>query len=243
MSRNMLTKAISYKNVHVAVAKAGNKTRAKNVARFFKTGPGQYGEGDIFVGLTVPMSRVIAKEYRDIPLPEIKKLLASKIHEERLIALLILTSRFSSSSPAQQKSIVDLYLNNTKNINNWDLVDLSASQIVGNYLQGKSIALLKKLALSSNLWERRIAIVSTFAFIRKGEYTATLTIATLLLNDTHDLIHKAVGWMLREVGKRASKEALLGFLNDHAKTMHRTMLRYAIEHFNPKERLLYMHMK
>ncbi len=240
MSRNMLIKAISYKNVHVAVAKAGNKTRAKNVARFFKTGPGQYGEGDMFVGLTVPMSRVIAKNYKDLSLADIKKLLASKIHEERLIALLILTSRFSSSSPAQQKSIVDLYLNNTKNINNWDLVDLSASHIIGNYLQGKSIALLKKFALSPNLWERRIAIISTFTFIKKGDYKPTLTISTLLLNDTHDLIHKAVGWMLREVGKRASKEALCGFLNDHAKTMPRTMLRYAIEHFNPKEKFYYM---
>jgi len=243
MSRNMIKNTLSLSNLRLAVAKAGNKTRAQNVARFFKTGPGQYGEGDIFVGLTVPMSRVIAKEYRDLPLPEINKLLTSKIHEERLIALLILNSRFSNSSLAQQKSIVDLYLKNTKNINNWDLVDLSASQIIGNYLQGKSIALLKKLALSSSLWERRIAIVSTFAFIRRGKHKETIIISKLLLNDTHDLIHKAVGWMLREVEKRASKEALLGFLNDHAKTMPRTMLRYAIEHFNPKERLFYMHMK
>ncbi len=227
-------------NIRTAIQKSSNKKRALGSARFFKTGPGQYSEGDIFIGLTVPQSRDIALQFSHLSITDIKKLLSSKIHEERLIALLILARQFQQGNAIEKKAIYNFYIAHSKYVNNWDLVDLSADKIVGEYLQNKSQSILPKLAKSKNLWERRIAIVATFAFIKKGNYTITFKIAEILMHDNHDLIHKAVGWMLREVGKRVSTTQLKIFLNIHAATMPRTMLRYAIEHFSAIERKKYL---
>jgi 3-methyladenine DNA glycosylase AlkD len=210
-----------------------NPQRAKLVAHYFKTGKGEYGEGDVFIGLTVPQIRMIAKKYRELPLGEVEKLLHNPIHEYRLTALIILTQR------ALTKEIVDLYLKNTKYINNWDLVDLSSHEILGSYLLDKPRKILYKLAKSKNIWERRIAVISTFAFLRKNDFSDSLALAGILLHDSHDLMHKAVGWMLREVGKRDEK-MLVDFLSTHYKTMPRTMLRYAIEKFDEKRRRAYL---
>ena len=226
---------------------SGDPGRAKILSSFFKTGKGQYGEGDVFLGITVPEQRKIAKKYTLLTLKQIKELLQSKIHERRLTALLILVEQYKLAQRTkelkQQKAIVDFYLQHTEYVNNWDLVDLTADKILGQYLldKKKERDILLKLSNSSILWERRIAIVATFAFIRNHEYTFTLRIAERLLDDTHDLIHKAVGWMLREVGKRdlIVEEK---FLEKHAHTMPRTMLRYAIERFNKKKRNEYMNM-
>lgn len=218
------------------VRRLANPQKAKILARFFKTGPGQYGEGDIFLGLMVPQSRLISKKYQDLPLSDIQKLLNSKIHEERTIALAILVHQY----PQNPKQIYNFYLTNTKDINNWDLVDISAPKIVGEYLLDKPIDILFKLAKSKNLWERRIAIISTFAFIAKGNPQPTLKMSKMLLKDKEDLIHKAVGWALREVGKRCGKKVLTDFLGSHLKLLPRTSLRYAIEKFPPQLRLRYL---
>lgn len=217
-----------------------NREKAVILAGFFKTGKGEYGEGDIFAGLTVPQSRVLAKKYRNLSFGEIRELLRSKIHEERLIALLILVDNFKLGSIMGKKKIVDFYLKNTKFVNNWDLVDLSADKIVGDYLIGRDKSALLRLANSKNLWERRIAIIATYQFIKvKKEFDWTFKIAEVLLSDKHDLIHKAVGWMLREVGKR-NQEAEEKFLSKFYKIMPRTTLRYAIERFGPEKREFYM---
>lgn len=271
-----------------------NPEKAKNLARFFKTGQGEYGEGDIFLGITVPEQRALVKKYQNLNLNDCQKLLKSKIHEHRLVALLILVAKFkkfqkysiyqsSLSSPrlrggvpqsgtegcinsttpsplrratppqrggevinksAQnqykiQQKIFNLYLKNAKYINNWDLVDLSAPNIVGNYLLDKDRKILYRLANSKNLWQRRIAILATFEFIKNNQFDDSIKIAKILLNDNHDLIHKAVGWMLREIGKRDQK-LLENFLNQHAHQMPRTMLRYSIEKFPEKKRLYYL---
>ncbi|MBI2232868.1 MAG: DNA alkylation repair protein [Candidatus Aenigmarchaeota archaeon] len=216
-----------------------NPQKAKILSRFFKTGKGQYGEGDIFLGLQVPQSREIANKYITANFTTIKKLLQSKIHEHRLVALLILVEKFRKADEKNRKLIVDFYLKNTNFINNWDLVDLSADKIPGEYLFDKEKSLLYKLAKSKNLWEKRIAIVSTFAFIKKNRFKETFKITRLLLEDKHDLIHKACGWMLREVGKRNQKEEEK-FLRQHYKKMPRTMLRYAIERFDEKKKEFYM---
>lgn len=229
-----------FSRIHTDIQKLSNKKRAIGSARFFKTGPGEYGEGDIFLGLTVPQCRVVSQGYKNISLPTIKKLLVSKIHEERLIALLILVDQYTRGNDQAKTTIFNFYLSNTKFINNWDLVDLSADKIVGEFLYTTSPVILKKLAISKNLWERRIAIIATFAFIKKGEYKTTFSITKILLHDNHDLIHKACGWMLREVGKRVSKKQLQIFLNQYATIMPRTMLRYSIEHFSDKERKQYL---
>ncbi len=226
------------------IKRLANPAKAAFLARFFKTGKGEYAEGDKFLGITVPESRSLAQKYKDLKFPEIKELLTSKLHEERLIALLILVHNFGKGNAEKQKEIYDFYLKHTAYINNWDLVDLSADKIVGAYLLDKQRNILLKLAKSKNLWERRIAIVSTYQFIKhKKEYNDTFRIAKILLYDKHDLIHKAVGWMLREVGKRAAKEALIEFLREHYKTMPRTMLRYSIEHFSVVERRAYIEGK
>ena len=218
-----------------------NQEKAVFLQRFFKTGKGEYGEGDQFLGLTVPESRKIAGKYKHLPFSEIKKLLVSKIHEYRLIALLILVNNFKTGDETGQKEIYKFYLDHTKYINNWDLVDLSADKIVGAYLLHRPRKILYTFARSQNLWERRIAMISTYQFIKeKKEYKDTFQIAEILLLDKHDLIQKAVGWMLREVGKRASKEALVKFLSKNYKQMPRTMLRYSIEHFPQKQRLKYI---
>lgn len=216
--------------------------KSKFLSRFFKTGQGEYGEGDVFYGLTVPQSRRIAVKYKDVPLTDVKKLLKSKVHEERLISLLILVHNFKKADEKQQKEIYDFYLVNTQYINNWDLVDLSADKIVGGYLKAKDRSILQKLARSKNIWERRISIISTFQFIKDlQEYEDTFAVADILLHDKHDLIQKAVGWMLREVGKRVSQEKEESFLQTRYKTMPRTMLRYAIERFSQEKKIQYLH--
>ncbi|HSX58374.1 MAG TPA: DNA alkylation repair protein [Candidatus Saccharimonadales bacterium] len=220
--------------------KLSSEKKAKASAWFFKTGLGQYGEGDLFIGVTVPEQRKIAKVFKDLPLAEVEKLLKSPIHEERLVSLLILNGQFAKGNKTIKKEIYKFYLANTQFVNNWDLVDSSASYIVGTYLLDKPREILYKLAKSPSLWERRISIISTLAFIVKGESSDTLKIAEVLLNDKEDLMHKAVGWMLREVGKRVSREELVSFLNKHYKNMPRTALRYAIEHFPEAERQKYL---
>lgn len=212
---------------------------AKSSARFFKTGPGQYGEGDTFIGIKVPVLRTVAREFREMPLEEIESLLRSPIHEERHLALMILVLLVAKGDDSQQKTAFDFYLRNTQFINNWDLVDCSAPQIVGGYLLNRSRKPLLALAKSKSLWERRIAIVSTQHFIRHDDLGETLTISEKLLKDTEDLIHKATGWMLREVGKK-NQAALEGFLDRHGVDMPRTMLRYAIERFSPARRQAYL---
>jgi 3-methyladenine DNA glycosylase AlkD len=204
--------------------------KAAILQRFFKTGAGHYGEGDIFIGIMVPQSRKIAKKFIQLPLEEVSTLLYSRIHEERLVALLILVWRYRLSSSGEKEEIVKFYLDHIKQVNNWDLVDLSAPNILGVHLlvENRDRTLLYRLARSENVWERRIAIVATHYFIRKGSFSDTLKIAKMLLQDRHDLIHKAAGWMLREVGKRdAVIEA--EFLEKYSGIMPRTMLRYAIE--------------
>ena len=202
--------------------------RATHSLRFFKTGPGDYGEGDKFLGLTVPQMRALARKYRGLGDDDTLELLASPWHEDRLVALLLLVDGYRRGDDNRRHKVHRAYLANTRWINNWDLVDSSAEYVVGAHLEAEEIALLEKLARSKELWERRIAIVSTFHFIKRGEFRPTLRISTMLLKDSHDLIHKAVGWMLREVGKR-DRKTLDGFLKKHYRTMPRTMLRYAIE--------------
>jgi 3-methyladenine DNA glycosylase AlkD len=219
--------------------KLGTPERAKASAWFFKTGKGEYGEGDKFLGISVPVQRRVARRYKALQLPAIKKLLQSKIHEHRFVALEILVMRYEEGDAAQKKLIAQFFLKNTKCINNWDLVDTSASYILGDYLLTKDRSVLYKLAASRNIWQRRIAIIASGAFIREKQYQDTLQIAEMLLNDKHDLIHKAVGWMLREVGNR-SMETEVEFLDKHYRSMPRTMLRYAIEKFPPAKRKHYL---
>jgi 3-methyladenine DNA glycosylase AlkD len=213
--------------------------QAAVLARFFKTGPGQYGEGDRFIGVKVPAIRKVAQEFRGLPLPEVECLLRSEIHEERLLALVILVGQFQKGDNASRKRIYDLYLAKTQHINNWDLVDLSAPQIVGGYLENRSRKPLDRLAKSTSLWERRISILATHWFIRHGDFADTFRIAEKLLGDEEDLISKAVGWMLREVGKR-DVAVLERFLREHCRVMPRTMLRYAIERFPEGRRRAYL---
>lgn len=213
--------------------------RAAALQRFFKTGPGEYAEGDRFIGVRVPQIRQLVKAHAATPLPDLQRMLYSPVHEERLLALLLMVHQFQCGDAALRKTLYELYLVSTDVINNWDLVDASAEHIVGGWLFGRSRKPLYKLARSRSLWERRIAIMATFHFIKCGEFTETLRLAELLLGDGHDLIHKAVGWMLREVGKRdlAAEEA---FLQQHYREMPRTMLRYAIEKFPERRRLAYL---
>lgn len=215
--------------------KLKNKKKSLVYQRFFKTGKGQYGGGDIFLGLSVPQSRRLAVKYSNLSYDEIASLLQSKIHEERLIALLILVNNYKNN----KEDIVNYYLSNTQNINNWDLVDLSADKILGAFLLDKEKSILYKLAQSSNIWERRIAIISTFNFIKNNQFEDTLKISEILLHNKHDLIQKAVGWMLREMGKRNIKE-LESFLKKHYKYMPRTTLRYSIEKFPEETRKKYL---
>lgn len=217
----------------------GCPEQATILARFFKTGPGQYGEGDRFIGVKVPTTRKVAKEFKSLPLAEITFLLHSDIHEERLLALVILVGQFEKGDEATRKLIYDLYLANTCHINNWDLVDVSAPKIVGGYLETRNRKPLHRLAKSASLWERRISIIATGWFIWRDDFTDTLRIAEKLLGDKEDLIHKAVGWMLREVGKR-DEAVLEGFLGEHCRVMPRTMLRYAIERFPEEKRRKYL---
>jgi 3-methyladenine DNA glycosylase AlkD len=221
------------------IKKAAKPADVVILQKFFKTGKGEYGEGDIFAGIKVPVLRAIAKNFCSLELNDIKELIASPIHEERMISLFILIQKFAKADDKLQETIFKLYLKNTKTINNWDLVDLSAPQIVGGYLTGKERTILYKLAVSKSLWERRISMIATFAFIKKGDFNDTIEIAKILLNDKHDLIQKAVGWMLREIGKR-DMETEEEFLKEYCKVMPRTMLRYAVEKFPEDKRKFYM---
>lgn len=215
--------------------KLADPKRAKSSQGFFKTGPGEYGQGDIFWGIRVPEQREVAKKYKDLPLKEVEKLLQDKVHEVRLTALFILRYQFKTNPDEVYK----IYMRNAKKCNNWDLVDSSAPYISGPYLLDKDRKVLYKFAKSKNLWEKRIAIISTFAFIRENDFGDALKLAEILLNDEHDLMHKAIGWMLREVGNRnlAVEEK---FLKKHYQKMPRTMLRYAIEKFSPSKKRFYM---
>lgn len=217
------------------LAAAADPERARNLAWFFKTGKGEYGEGDRFPGIRVPVQRKIALTYKQLPLSEIAKLLSSPIHEHRSAALEILVAQYESGAPSTRNEIFDFYLRNTSRINNWDLVDASAPYLVGEHLVTRKRTILDKLAASPILWERRISIVSTFAFVKRGELDDTFRIARKLLPDRHDLTHKAVGWALREAGTK-SRPALLDFLRTHYTAIPRTSLRYAIEHFAPAHR-------
>jgi 3-methyladenine DNA glycosylase AlkD len=219
--------------------KLANPEKAKLLSGFFKTGKGEYGEGDVFLGISVPETRKIAQKHKAASFEDIAKLLDSRIHEHRLAALLLLVEKYSSADEKGKKEIVGFYLKNTKKINNWDLVDLSSHKILGDYLFSRDKSVLYKLARSSNLWEKRIAIISTFAFINRGKFSDSFKIAEMLMTDKHDLIHKAIGWMLREIGKRDQNREEK-FLMKHCKTMPRTALRYAIERFDEKKKQLYM---
>jgi 3-methyladenine DNA glycosylase AlkD len=219
----------------------GDSDIAAHSQRFFKTGKGEYGEGDIFLGIRVPIIRKCVREYGAISLEDTRDLLKSDFHEARLLALLILVAKYSSTNRStEQHAIYRTYLSHTKFINNWDLVDSSAEHIVGVYLFSKDKNPIYRLVRSKNLWERRIGVMATFYFIKREEFLDTLAIAELLLHDQEDLIHKAVGWMLREVGKR-NQNVEEGFLTKHYKEMPRTMLRYAIEKLPEMERLAYLH--
>ena len=216
-----------------------NPEKAKQLSRFFKTGKGEYGEGDIFLGIIVPEQRKLAKKYSDIPLDDISHLLKSPIHEHRLTSLFILVLKYNKEDEQGKKKVVDFYVSNLKHVNNWDLVDSSAPYILGNYLLDNERSILYRLASSDNLWERRIAILSTFSFIKNNQYEDALNISGILISDEHDLIHKAVGWMLREIGKRDIKIEE-EFLQKHYREMPRTMLRYAIEKFDEEKRKSYL---
>ena len=219
-----------------------DQEKAKKPSGFFKTGKGQYGEGDIFLGISVPEQRKVAKKYTELSLKDIQELLNSKIHEHRFTALVVLISKYQKAEEQKKEEIFGFYLKNTENINNWDLVDLSAPKIVGDYLVNKDRSILYKLAKSNSLWERRISILSTFKFININDFEDALNISELLLHDKHDLIHKAVGWALREIGKR-DLNIEEQFLTKYCSCMPRTMLRYAIEKLDEKKRKYYLTQK
>ncbi|MBF0288017.1 MAG: DNA alkylation repair protein [SAR324 cluster bacterium] len=228
------------KQIKEELSQLADESIALNSQRFFKTGPGDYGEGDLFLGIRVPVLRKLIPQYKNTTLEQILELLKSPYHEERLFALFLLVGQFSKGSAEERKQRYHAYLGHTKYINNWDLVDTSAEHIVGAYLMARDRSPLYQLVRSKDLWERRIAVLATFYFIKRNEYQDTLQIAELLLNDSEDLIHKAVGWMLREIGKRNLK-AEESFLRQHYQQMPRTMLRYAIEKFEEKKRQNYLY--
>ena len=228
-----------FKQIITELNTYANPQKAALLGRFFKTGQGQYGEGDKFIGIMVPYQRIVAKKYIKADLSTIEQLLKSTIHEHRLTGLLILTYQFPKLTDNKQRQIVKFYLDNTQYINNWDLVDLSSPRILGQYLIDKDRSILYQLAKSNNLWEKRIAIISTCMFIRLNQFQDTINISKILIRDHHDLIHKAVGWMLREMGKK-DQQQLEQFLNRYYKTMPRTMLRYAIEKLSEEKRIKYL---
>jgi len=230
---------VSIKEVKAHMQELSNPKIAEHSLRFFKTGPGEYGEGDVFLGIRVPVTRKVARKFRELSLDQILKLLKSKFHEERLLALFMLVALFKKGDDIEKKNIYNAYLGHTDSINNWDLVDGSAHQIVGGYLFERDRRPLYKLVKSKSLWERRISMIATYTFIKKNDFVDTLKLSEILLPDEEDLIHKAVGWMLREVGK-LDLEVEEKFLRKHYKKMPRTMLRYAIEKFVEKRRQGYL---
>lgn len=225
-----------------ALARLGNAGTARQAASYFKTGPGEYGEGDRFRGIRVPVLRKLAAACAGMPLGEVRRLVRSPFHEDRLLALIVLVRGFARGDERRRAQIIASYLGNVRYINNWDLVDSSAPGILGAYYAGRSRAPLRRMARSANLWERRMAMIATLHFIRAGEPEDALRLAELLLRDEHDLIHKAAGWMLREVGERCDRRVLRSFLDRHATAMPRTMLRYAIERLPAAERTRYLTM-
>jgi 3-methyladenine DNA glycosylase AlkD len=233
---------MSIEEVRKKLRDLADEDKARVLRRFFKTGPGEYGEGDIFLGLTVPQLRKLAREWRNTPDPELRDLISSPVHEERMLALFLLMREYGKGDRQRKKDIYTFYLSHARFVNNWDLVDLSAPHIVGDFLLNRSRKPLYRLARSESLWERRIAVLATFTFIRQGQFSDTLKIAEILLSDPEDLIRKAVGWMLREVGKR-DIDVEEKFLKARYKEMPRTMLRYAIEKFAPPKRKLYLEGK
>lgn len=235
----MITKA-TFKNLHETLLKKENPERAKHSLRFFKTGKGEYGEGDRFIGLNTPEVKNLVKEFTDLPYSEVQKALEGKFHEERLVGLLLLVKRFEKGNDEEKKKVFEMYVDNTKHINNWDLVDVTADKIVGPYLKDQDKSPLYKFSKSKSLWERRIAIISTYCYIKNANPKETLKIAEILLHDKEDLIHKAVGWMLREIGKQCGEEKEEEFLKKYYRTMPRTMLRYAIERFTEEKRRMYL---
>ncbi len=230
---------MSLKEARTALHRHAHPERGAFLRSFFKTGPGQYAEGDVFIGVTVPLTRDVAKRFRHLGFADLSALLQSKIHEERFLALVLLVSQFERAEESKRKPFFDFYLKHVKRINNWDLVDVSAPRLVGAYLENRERNVLHRLAKSKNLWERRIAIVSTFYFIRRDDFTDCLKICKTLIHDEHDLIHKACGWMLREVGKSDVK-TLETFLARYHRKLPRTTLRYAIERFPPARRKAYL---
>ncbi|MGA7722491.1 MAG: DNA alkylation repair protein [Ignavibacteriaceae bacterium] len=230
---------MSINDLRSSLRGSASKEQAKILQKFFKTGPGEYGEGDLFLGIKVPLLRSISHKHLNLTFDELQELIKSQIHEERMSALMILVKRFPVSSTDGKEKIYKFYLKNAKNINNWDLVDLTAPQIVGGYLYDKDKRILEKLAGSKNLWEKRISMIATYQFIKENQFDTAMAIAEILLNDENDLIHKAVGWMLREIGKRDKKTEEI-FLKDRYKRMPRTMLRYAIEKFSENKRKAYL---
>ena len=229
----------AHEQVKAELEKLSDSERAKKLQGFYKTGKGEYGEGDVFISVRVPDQRRIAKKYRNISLTDVLELLRSEIHEHRLTALFILTEQFNKGDEEAKQRIVDLYLSNTAYVNNWDLVDSSAHKILGAWLVDKPRGVLYDLARSESLWERRISIISTLAFINRGDLVDALALAEALVDDGHDLIHKASGWVLREVGKK-DQSVLEEFLLEYFETMPRTMLRYAIERLPEERRRFYM---
>ncbi len=232
----MFTKAIQ---LRTELVKLQNEERARLLRRYFKTGKGEYAQGDIFLGLTVGQVRAVAKECRSIPLSQAKIALHSPYHEMRLASLILLKSQFEKGDAPTRERICNMYMRNTQHINNWDLVDVSAPTIVGTFLLKRDRSLLYTLIHSQSVWERRIALLATSAFIREGQYEDTLKLCTIVQKDAHDLIHKAAGWMLREVGKKDEK-VLRNFLDTYASMLPRTMLRYAIEKLSRTDREHYM---
>jgi 3-methyladenine DNA glycosylase AlkD len=224
------------------LARLRDPEKAKQYAGYFKTGPGEYGHGDVFLGISTPVLRKLARAHRALPFDDVAVLLKSGIHEHRSVALMILVEKYGKAAAAERESVVRFYLDHLDQVNNWDLVDGSAPYILGPHLFNKDASLLDEFARSEHLWRRRIAIVATQYFIRQGRFDDTLRIAESLLKDKHELIHKAVGWMLREVGKK-DQDALESFLRRHADVMPRTMLRYAIERFPEAKRKMYLGMK
>ena len=233
--------------VRAALATVADPERAVGAARYFQTGPGQYAEGDVFIGVTVPQTRAVVKRFPSLPLTEIERLLAGPVHEHRLAGLLILVAQFGVASAARsrdepkRRALVEFYLDQVQagRVNNWDLVDTSAPGLLGEYLFDRPRGLLYELAASDILWQRRVAVIATQAFMRRGDASTTLDLAARLLDDPEPLMHKAVGWMLREVGSRVDRALLLGFLDDCAGRMPRTMLSYATEHLEPGVRAHY----
>jgi len=228
-------------DVVAALAASADPAKAASLGRYFKTGPGEYGEGDEFLGLSVPVTRKIVKPFHGLPLEQVDILLDSPVHEHRFAGLLILVAQYRQ----QPQTIADFYLAAVRRqrVNNWDLVDCSAEFILGEYLFDRPRCLLFELAVSTSIWERRVAMLSTFGFIKRGDASTSLEIATVLSGDRQDLIQKAVGWMLREVGKRVDPALLIGYLDEHAGQLARTSLSYATEHLSPEQRVYYRSLR